>query len=507
MSKRRVAYYYDTDTGAYTYGLGHAMKPARMKLTHEIVRAYVTPETAEELTFGGSRFLMLSDNPVFDGVFEFCQISAGGSIGAAERIASGSADVAINWAGGLHHAKKAEAAGFCYINDIVLCILELLRTYPRVLYIDIDCHHGDGVEEAFYTTDRVLTCSFHKFGEFFPGTGTSADQGRGKGKGYSVNLPLKDGLTDESLKSIYDPVISKILEVFRPSVVVLQCGADSLAGDKLGCFNVSMQGHAACVQFFQKHPDLPLIVLGGGGYTWTYETACCLGIEHDIDLNMPWNDFFEWFGPRYKLEVPTNNMIDHNITDGSIHRLRQITLEQLNALGGPPSVQIQDVPRESVNAHLQFTKPQQVTTDKLDDELANNIKYLYDLQASDSDSSNSDSDTESDLDGSEHASVASSSKRQSSVIPRSVHSPSPSVFASPRKRMSIMDSKYYEVPDEPNHMSASFGVRRKFFQSELGFDEKVGYIIRERRPGEGASLPKFDSIDMLVEEETDNEMS
>ena len=91
--------------------------------------------------------------------------------GAAERIAYGATDISINWAGGLHHAKKRSASGFCYINDIILGILELLRTYARVLYIDIDCHHGDGVEEAFYTTDRVMTVSFHKYGEYFPGTG------------------------------------------------------------------------------------------------------------------------------------------------------------------------------------------------------------------------------------------------------------------------------------------------------------------------------------------------
>ena len=126
--------------------------------------------------------------------------------GAAERIASGAADITINWAGGLHHAKKREASGFCYINDINLAILELLRTFPRVLYIDIDCHHGDGVEEAFYTTDRVMTCSFHKFGEYFPGTGTQEDRGRAKGKGYAVNVPLKDGITDEAFKSVFDPV-------------------------------------------------------------------------------------------------------------------------------------------------------------------------------------------------------------------------------------------------------------------------------------------------------------
>ena len=90
---------------------------------------------------------------------------------SAVKLNKQSADIAINWAGGLHHAKKSEASGFCYVNDIVLAILELLKYHQRVLYIDIDIHHGDGVEEAFYTTDRVMTVSFHKYGEYFPGTG------------------------------------------------------------------------------------------------------------------------------------------------------------------------------------------------------------------------------------------------------------------------------------------------------------------------------------------------
>ena len=90
--------------------------------------------------------------------------------------------------------------------DIVLGILELLRFNKRVLYIDIDVHHGDGVEEAFYTTDRVMTVSFHKYGEYFPGTGTLYDRGRGKGRGYALNVPLKDGITDEAYKSVFEPV-------------------------------------------------------------------------------------------------------------------------------------------------------------------------------------------------------------------------------------------------------------------------------------------------------------
>ena len=94
------------------------------------------------------------------------------------RLNEGTSDVVINWAGGLHHAKKSEASGFCYINDCVLAILELLKHHQRVLYIDIDIHHGDGVEEAFYTTNRVMTASFHKFGEYFPGTGDVKDKAR-----------------------------------------------------------------------------------------------------------------------------------------------------------------------------------------------------------------------------------------------------------------------------------------------------------------------------------------
>jgi len=109
-------------------------------------------------------------------------------------------DIAINWAGGLHHAKKFEASGFCYVNDIVIGILELLKYHPRVLYIDIDIHHGDGVQEAFYLTDRVMTVSFHKYGNyFFPGTGDMYEVGAESGRYYCLNVPLRDGIDDQSV--------------------------------------------------------------------------------------------------------------------------------------------------------------------------------------------------------------------------------------------------------------------------------------------------------------------
>ena len=100
-------------------------------------------------------------------------MAAGASLDAADSIITGIGDIVINWSGGYHHAKRNEASGFCYVNDIVLCILELLKFYPRVLYLDIDVHHGDGVEEAFYNTNRVMTVSFHQYGDgFFPETGS-----------------------------------------------------------------------------------------------------------------------------------------------------------------------------------------------------------------------------------------------------------------------------------------------------------------------------------------------
>lgn len=102
------------------------------------------------------RFNVGEDCPVFDGLYEFCQMYTSGSIAGAVHLNEDKSDIAINWAGGLHHAKKCEASGFCYINDCVLAILELLKKHQRVLYIDIDIHHGDGVEEAFYTSNRYV---------------------------------------------------------------------------------------------------------------------------------------------------------------------------------------------------------------------------------------------------------------------------------------------------------------------------------------------------------------
>lgn len=381
---RKVCYYYDSDVGNNYYGQGHPMKPHRIRMTHNLLLNYglyrkmeiyrphkcgfeemskyhsddyikflrsIRPDNMSEYTKQMQRFNVGEDCPVFDGLYDFCQLSSGGSIAGAVKINKQQTDIAINWAGGLHHAKKSEASGFCYVNDIVLAILELLKYHQRVLYIDIDIHHGDGVEEAFYTTDRVMTVSFHKYGEYFPGTGDLRDIGAGKGKYYALNFPLRDGMDDECYEQIFQPVITKVMEYYQPSAVVLQCGADSLTGDRLGCFNLTVKGHAKCLEFVKKF-NIPILMLGGGGYTirnvarcWTYETAVALGQE--VPNELPYNDYFEYFGPDFKLHISPSNMNNQNTTD-YLHKIRQRLFENLRMLPHAPGVQMAEIPPDAM---------------------------------------------------------------------------------------------------------------------------------------------------------------
>lgn len=397
--KKRVAYFYDSDVGNYAYVSGHPMKPHRIRLAHSLVMNYglykkmeiyrakpaskyemtqfhtdeyieflakVTPDNMESFQKEQQKYNVGDDCPVFDGLFEFCGISAGGSMEGAARLNRQKADIAINWAGGLHHAKKSEASGFCYVNDIVLGIIELLRFHPRVLYIDIDVHHGDGVEEAFYTTDRVMTASFHKYGEYFPGTGELRDTGVGQGKYYAVNFPLRDGIDDYSYKHIFEPVIKAIMDFYRPSAVVLQCGGDSLSGDRLGCFNLSMKGHANCVNFVKSY-NLPTLILGGGGYTmrnvartWAYETGCLVGDE--MSANLPYNDYYEYYAPDYELDVRPSNMDNANSKE-YLDKILKTVLENLKRTQHAPSVQMTDIP-----ASLGMNDDEEAELDDLDED-------------------------------------------------------------------------------------------------------------------------------------------
>jgi len=289
-----------------------------------------------------------ADCPVFDGLYEFCARYTGASLEAAEKLVTEQADIAINWSGGLHHAKKYEASGFCYVNDIVVAILELLKYHARVLYIDIDIHHGDGVQEAFYLTDRVMTVSFHKYGNFFPGTGHMYEVGAGAGRQYSVNVPLKEGMDDVSYEYIFTPIMQMVMDLYKPSAVVLQCGADSLSGDRLGCFNLSTKGHGKCVEFMKKF-NLPLMILGGGGYTlrnvarlWAYETSILC--EEELSSELPYQEYFEYFGPDFALHPEVNPRMENANSQQYLASIVETVGRQLKLLQGAPSVQMADMP-------------------------------------------------------------------------------------------------------------------------------------------------------------------
>ncbi|CDZ97332.1 histone deacetylase 3 [Phaffia rhodozyma] len=385
-SQSRVSYYFPKSVGEYHYGERHPMKPHRLTLTNSLVVGYglhkrmdvfapraatrdelemfhdsdyvdflsrVTPSAPPSLTTQFSKFNFGDDCPVFTGLFEFCRQYSGASLVAARKLSHGNTDIAVNWSGGLHHAKKGEASGFCYVNDIVLAILELLRFQPRVLYIDIDIHHGDGVQEAFYMSNRVLTVSFHKFaGDFFPGTGALDELGNGLGKYFSLNVPLQEGIDDESYISLFKAVMEPTITTFRPTSIVLQCGADSLGCDRLGAFNLSIAAHGECVRFIKSF-NLPLLVLGGGGYTirnvsrcWAYETSILT--ETDVGDSLPPTPYDAFFYPDYKLHPPLTGRVDNLNTRSSLEKIRVSIRENLRYLNGAPSVQMQEIPPDLV---------------------------------------------------------------------------------------------------------------------------------------------------------------
>lgn len=312
----------------FDYGPEHPLRMERLELTWRLMEAYgltalasaivKAPDPAEEselLRFHTEEYLAVlkaantgrapvavvcryglgpGDNPVFPGLWEVARLAAGGSLLAARLVASGEVRRAFHFAGGLHHAMPDRASGFCYVNDAVLAILHLRARGLRVAYIDIDAHHGDGVQDAFYADRNVLTISTHERGDrLFPGTGFVEEMGEGEGRGYSVNLPL-DVLTDSAVYlPAFETVVPPLVRAFRPDVVVAQLGIDSHRTDPLTHLALDVQGFARAVgRIAELAPRL--VALGGGGYdvgnvarAWTAAWAVMNGVELPAELPQP----------------------------------------------------------------------------------------------------------------------------------------------------------------------------------------------------------------------------
>ena len=204
--------------------------------------------------------------PVFREMYDYAALACGATLMGAALVADGQIDVAFNPSGGYHHAGPETASGFCYINDVGLACLVLAERGKRVLFLDIDVHHGDGVQDFFYDRRDVMTMSFHESGKtLFPGTGFEDEFGTGEGRGYSVNVPLPVGTYDEVYLRAFDAVGMPLIGAFDPDVIVLEVGMDSLAGDPLAFLSLTNNAHAEVarrVMGFGK----PVLATGGGGY-------------------------------------------------------------------------------------------------------------------------------------------------------------------------------------------------------------------------------------------------
>ncbi|RQW90207.1 MAG: acetoin utilization protein AcuC [Geobacter sp.] len=315
----RTALIYSPKFSSFSYGKEHPFKIQRFRLAYELMEAFelttlpgarifesVPAEERDLLTFHTHSYLSklkefsLSDepradfryglgdieNPVFPGLFEWALLGAGGTIEAARLVTEENYDVAFNLAGGWHHAHRSRASGFSYLNDSVLAINSLLKKGKRVAYLDIDAHHGDGVQEAYYDSDQVLTISIHESGEsFFPGTGSEKEIGSGRGKGYSVNIPLKEHTDDALFMKAFDEVAFPLIASFDPDVLVTQLGADTFRTDPLTRLEITTYSYCYVIKKL-KALNIPWVAVGGGGYeninvarAWTLAWAIMNGVE------------------------------------------------------------------------------------------------------------------------------------------------------------------------------------------------------------------------------------
>lgn len=314
---------YSEEFSRYQYGGSHPLRMERLLLTQELCRAYglfdlpttrlIQAEPAVEetlLRFHTPAYLKClkdaslgvfkgyythglgpGDNPIFDGMWEWSLLHTGASVQCAREVSEGRCRIAFNISGGLHHAQADRASGFCYVNDPVLAIHHLLEAGKRVMYLDIDAHHGDGVQWAFYEEPRVLTVSFHQDGKtLFPGTGDVSEIGKGAGKGYSVNVPMLPCTDDDIFWDGFSELVPILMERFRPDVVVSQLGVDTFVDDPLASLEMTNFGFSRVVSFLAESAPA-WVALGGGGYdvsnvvrAWTLAWGLMNGVDLPDEL-------------------------------------------------------------------------------------------------------------------------------------------------------------------------------------------------------------------------------
>ena len=349
----RAALVFDERLTGYNFGVTHPMNPLRVELTMQLARelgvldlldivgadactpdelgtvhtreyvARVLELSADPSIVDPAVGLGTADNPVFAGMHEVSALIAGASVEAARRVWTGESLRAANIAGGLHHAMSGSASGFCIYNDVALAITWLLEHgAERVAYVDVDAHHGDGVQAIFYDDPRVLTVSLHEGPEtLFPGTGYPTETGGPGAEGTSVNVALPPGTSDAGWLRAFHAVVPPVLRAFGPDVLVTQHGCDSHMDDPLTNLMLSVDGqrasYLALEQLAEELTGGRWVVTGGGGYSvtdvvpriWTHLLAIVAGAPVDPETPTP----PKW---RSAVEELTGRSAPQRMTDG-----------------------------------------------------------------------------------------------------------------------------------------------------------------------------------------------
>lgn len=271
------------------------------------------------------------DCPVFSDMYDCSALACGATMTGVNLILSGDAELAFNPSGGLHHAGPELAAGFCYLNDVALACFMLAEVGKRVLYLDIDVHHGDGVANAFYDRSDVMTISFHQNGRtLFPGTGFQDEIGTGPGKGYCVNIPLPVGTYDRAYMDAFKSIAPPLIDVYKPDVIVFELGADALAGDPLAHLRLTNNTYAEIIHSLLNF-NTPILMTGGGGYNldntvraWALAWSVLCGAdteEHHPNIGMGgvMLETTDWHGGLCDRQLPVDNqqarVITQQVTD------------------------------------------------------------------------------------------------------------------------------------------------------------------------------------------------
>jgi acetoin utilization protein AcuC len=233
------------------------------------------------------------DCPVFSDMYDYASLACGATLTGAELILSGEADIAFNPSGGFHHAKAEKSSGFCYLNDVVLGCMRLAEKGKRVLCLDVDAHHCDGVQDAFYAKKNIMVISLHESGKtLFPWTGFENEIGEGPGLGFNVNVPLPVGIFDEAYMTAFNKIVLPLIKSYRPDVIVLELGMDALAGDPLVHLGLTNRTYAEIINEVLSF-NKPILATGGGGYDvektvrgWALSWKTLSGLSDDSDLRL-----------------------------------------------------------------------------------------------------------------------------------------------------------------------------------------------------------------------------